>query len=721
MSPVLLRFKYWLHAILDLCEHHAWITFSLTTAVVLFFALGVPRLTQIVSIEDQLDPQLTSTQDLKKSKLLFGGQSSFGFLIKAPAAGFTASDLCRVKTAISHLERKYSEITNSMSLFDLRKIKIEKNQAYYPTLLANVCLLAPNEKVSLDFLKSTPWSHLLSGQELKDISVILSLAPLNPPGKYGTFDPSIVEKLLKETKELIPLEIQYTGTSAQEYFTMIGLAQAQWINIFAVLLIVFAFRFLFGKWRAGFIYFFTVVSSVIVVYGGMGWVGHALDPLLVCLFLMLAVASLEDFIFVSHEMMKNELSWKECFKRVSVPCFFTSISAAAAFLSLSLSSDLITIQRFGTWAALGAMLEWIALFLLTPAVMRLFPSLGPWIAPDKALWQKAPLRWLDKTPPRFLSFLALGVFFTAFYSVQNFRLSQTPSEMFPKDHPFQQTLDFIKADRGWVADAGLIFANDVTEEFKDKIRSIVKDDSLITHVETWEGVVDFVSDKNPDTLIKQMVARELSITNMSQRYLAASGEERDVLYLKTTNTAEVNRFREKVADLCPARECWLAGEFIGFADFSKGLIHTLFESMIGSVLSVGFIVALLGVLTGNFRQTPSLVLASFWGPATMLTAIFLCDISINFVTCIVASTLIGLTGDNAIMFMFQGETIEEGIEQHGLGSLQTSIVMALCSLTFVLSYFEPPRMLGILLAGGFLCSLLGDVWLLKGLTKKQTK
>jgi predicted RND superfamily exporter protein len=719
MSTIIERFTTWLHALICFTERNAWITIITTISSVLIFSLGTLKLTQIVSIEDQLDPQLTSTKDLKKSKLLFGGQSSFGFIVQAPKNGFTAGDLCLVKAAISRMERKYSEITNSMSIFDLRKIKIEKGQAYYPTLLTNVCLLDANEKVSLEFLKTTPWSHLLSGRELKDVSVILSLAPLDLPGKYGTFDPLIVEKLLKETKELIPLEIQYTGTSAQEYFTMIGLAEAQWINILAVLLIFFTFRIIFGKWRAGLVYFFTVMTSVVIVYGGMGWVGHAVDPLLVCLFLMLAVASLEDFIFVSHEMMKNELSWKECFKRVSVPCFFTSISAAAAFLSLSFSSDLITIQRFGAWAALGAMLEWMALFLLTPAVMKVLPRLGPWTAPQKALWQKAPLRWLDKTPPRFLSFLALGVFFSAFYSVQNFRLSQTPSEMFPKDHPFQQTIDFIKEDRGWVADAGLIFANNVSQEFKEKIRAIVKSDSLIRHIESWDKVVDFVSNQSSDVLVKQMVARELGITKMSQRYLSASGEERDILYLKTTNTAEVNRFRQTVEGHCPARECWLAGEFIGFADFSKGLIHTLFESMVGSVLSVGFIVAILGVLTGHVRQVPGLVLASFWGPAMMLTAIFLCDISINFVTCIVASTLIGLTGDNAIMFMFQGETIKEGIEQHGLGSLQTSLVMSLCSLTFVLSYFEPPRMLGILLAGGFLCSLLGDVWLLKGLMKKN--
>jgi predicted RND superfamily exporter protein len=127
----------------------------------------------------------------------------------------------------------------------------------------------------------------------------------------------------------------------------------------------------------------------------------------------------------------------------------------------------------------------------------------------------------------------------------------------------------------------------------------------------------------------------------------------------------------------------------------------------------------LGYATGHLRQAPILVLASFWGPAVMLTMIYLCGISINFVTCIVASTLIGLTGDNAVMFMFQGREITEGIEDKGLGSFQTAIVMALCSLTFLFSYFEPPRMLGILLAGGFICALIGDIWVLKGLLKRK--
>lgn len=719
MSPLLQRFEQGLGSLIRFAQVKPWWVISSFLLLCLGFSWGARTLTQIVSIEDQLDPELQSTKDLKLSKELFGGHSSFGFLVLAPSTGFTAGQLCQLKRVIDVLEKRYPEITGSMSVFDLRRAEFTGEKLHYMSLLPNVCLLPSSNKISLEFLRETPWAHLLSGKELRDLAVNFSLAPLDPPGTYGSFNPEIVKKLLAETEAMIDLDIRHTGTSAQEYFTMIGMVKAQWINILAVVLIVFVFRLIFGMWRGGPLYFLTVGLSATVIYGGMGWFQHPVDPLSVCLFLMLSVASLEDYIFVSYEIMQSPDRWREAFARVAVPCFFTSLSAAAAFLSLSLSSELITIKRFGAWASVGAMMEWMAVFLLLPALFSAFPKLGPWVDPKRARFKEEPTKLIEKTPHRLFSFLALSFFAAAFYGVQNFKLSQTPSEMFPKDHPFQATLDFIRDDRGWVADAGLIFNSEASIAFKSQVRTIVQQDPLINTVETWEQIIDFVAPEKSSPLLRAMVEREMSVTGLSERYVAAGGETRDVLYLKTTNTAEVNRFREKVEKLCPQRECYLAGEFIGFADFSRGLIHTLFESMLGSIFSVGLIVFCLGLATGHIRQAPVLVLASFWGPAVMLTMIYLCDISINFVTCIVASTLIGLTGDNAIMFMFQGHDITEGIEEKGVGSFQTAVVMALCSLTFVFSYFEPPRMLGILLAGGFICALIGDVWILKGLLPKK--
>lgn len=720
MAPVLSRFEHGLRAVITFALTHPWPVLSFFFALALVFAGGLTRITQVVSIQDQLDPRMQSTRDLVRSKELFGGQSSLGFIVMAPTGGFTAGDLCQVKEAIRTLKLRHPEITASVSAFDLRRAQVTGDRLHYPTLLPDVCVLPAAELVSLRPLASSPWSHTLTGPAAQDVAVNLSLAPLDPPGTFGTFNPQLLEKLLREIDDLIPLEVRVTGTSAQEYFTMVGLLDQKWLNLLSIVVIVLAFRLVFGRWRAGPLYFACVGLSASIVYGGMGWAGHPVDPLSVCLFLMLSVASLEDFVFVSYEMMKQPQRWRESFAGVALPCFFTSVSAAAAFLSLT-TSGVPSIQRFGLWAAIGAMAEWGALFVMLPALLRAFPRLGPWVLPEKARFQATPLRWLEKTPPRFFSLAALLFFVGAVYSVNNFRLTQSPAEMFPEDHPFQQTIRFIQQDRGWLAEAGLVFAAEATPELKARVRREVQRDPLVGRTETWDQLVDYVAPAGASALTRALVSRELSTQEFGQRYQASSGEVRDVLYLTNIDTAEVNRFRRQVAQLCPLRECWLAGEFIGFADFSEGLITTLFESMLGSVFSVGLIVALLGIGTGHLRYVPGLVLASFWGPAVMMTAIFLCGITINFVTCIVASTLIGLTGDNAIMFMFQGKSIAAGIEEKGIGSFQTALIMAVVALTFVLSYFEPPRMLGFLLAGGFLCALLGDVWILKGLMPREKR
>jgi hypothetical protein len=55
----------------------------------------------------------------------------------------------------------------------------------------------------------------------------------------------------------------------------------------------------------------------------------------------------------------------------------------------------------------------------------------------------------------------------------------------------------------------------------------------------------------------------------------------------------------------------------------------------------------------------------------------------------------------------------------GSASISCSIIMSLACLVFLGSYFAPARDLGILFVIGFLSSLAGDLWILKGLIKKD--
>ncbi|MFP5457231.1 MAG: hypothetical protein ACLGG7_00725 [Bacteriovoracia bacterium] len=361
------------------------------------------------------------------------------------------------------------------------------------------------------------------------------------------------------------------------------------------------------------------------------------------------------------------------------------------------------------------------MFICLPALVKLVPGLLPWALPKDSDKESVLRQLLSKTPPRILTIASLSVFVAAVFSVQNFNLAQTPTDVFPKDHPLQRSIDKILEDRGWVASVGLVYSKDASVALKADVRKAVKADAIVFRSESWPEIVDFVAGQTTSSLGRSLVERELSITNLSKRYNSATGTERDVLYLRSSNTAEINRFRGVVESQCPRRECWLTGEFVAFADFSQQLIVTLFESLFASLLVVAFIIGYTAWERGHLALTPGLLVSSFFGPAVMLTVIYAFGLSVNFVTCVVASTLIGLTGDNALMFLLTEKgSLSQSVEERGIASIQTAIVMALCSLTFVFSYFEPPRMLGILLATGFLFSVVGDVWLLKGLLPKKS-
>jgi predicted RND superfamily exporter protein len=101
----------------------------------------------------------------------------------------------------------------------------------------------------------------------------------------------------------------------------------------------------------------------------------------------------------------------------------------------------------------------------------------------------------------------------------------------------------------------------------------------------------------------------------------------------------------------------------------------------------------------------------------MLILIAAFRINMDFMKCIVACVLVGLTGDNAIQYLFaaRGRPLEVGIKSRGEASIQTNLFMAITSLMYLFSYFNPPKTFGLLLAAGFVIALVGDLWILNGL------
>jgi len=720
MHKSLFVFDQFLRDLFRLCLKYNLVVCLLTLSIFIFSGYQTKNLTQSVTIEDQLDPSMQSSKDLETLKDSFGSNTSLSLIVfPEKKSFFDNKELCRLQENINSSVRNSNLISDFTSPFKLRYAAPQENSLSYQRVLVNPCDDQSSLSNPLSPLLETPWQSLLTDREAKDLTFNFTVYPKNPTGFYGDFDSEGIEAFMKEMESHLPKSFFWSGPLAMQFYTLKGLAQSQWLNFMVILIIWITLRIYFGTWRGGGIFLLSLFFSSGVIYGGMAMAGHPMDMLSSCLFLILAVSSLEDFIFVAQHQLETNEGFIPSHLELITPSFFTSLTTILGFGSL-MTSDLLPIRRFGMWAALGSTTEWIAMFLLVPAFMQRFPSWRNWVNEKKAFKISKTKKIIKKKPSSHFARFALVVFIFSVFSIKNFRLSQTPSEMFPKNHPYQKMIDYVRGNRGWEAEASLFIDHNVSEEKRKSLLEFVAKEPSVQNVEDYRTALGFISKKVSDPLAKEMVQTEFSHSKFADRYLSDSQDERAILYLKTTNTQKLNDLRSFVANLCPSHECWVGGEIIAFADFSRSLIHTLFDSFFLSLVLVGIVIVYLAWASRKHSYF-SLIIASFWGPAVILCLIYAFDLSINFVTCIIASTLVGLTGDNAIQFIFaaKDDSLEKGIEERGPSSLYCALTMGLCSLVFLGSYFEAPKVLGVLLAAGFFFSLIGDVWILNGLTPKK--
>ncbi|MGZ3807285.1 MAG: hypothetical protein ACXVCE_04305, partial [Bacteriovorax sp.] len=464
MHKSLVAFYKLLMCAVDLVLKNSLIVMVMTIISFFFFSYQTKNLTQSVSIEDQLDPAMQSSKDLKTLKELFGSNASLGFIALPKARHyFSYPELCKLQENINNIAHDDALVSDFISPFKLRYAHFQDRTLTYKRVLENPCEKGPTTALSgpanpVSPLSSTPWMGLLTDNQARDITFNFTIAPKDPPGFYGNFDPEGVHALMKKIESFVPHQIYWTGPLSMQYFTLKGMDQSQWLNFIVILVIWASLRIYFGTWRSGAIFLLSLFFSSALIYGGMALFHHPIDMLSSCLFLILAVSSLEDFIFVAQHQLENDCTYIESHLELITPSFFTSLTTVLGLGSL-VASDLLPIRRFGAWAALGAFSEWVAVFLLVPAFMKRFPSWRKWVNRKKSLPIAKTKKVVKKRPSLLFSRFALIVFILSFFSIKNFRLSQTPSEMFPKNHPYQKMIDYVRENRGWEAEASLVFSH----------------------------------------------------------------------------------------------------------------------------------------------------------------------------------------------------------------------------------------------------------------------
>ncbi|WP_164848519.1 MMPL family transporter [Halobacteriovorax sp. HLS] len=675
----------------------------------------------LVSMTELVDQKLPSSKNFRELRKEFGFKNSLFYIISPKDEQWNSLDKQKSYQWINSQKRKNFDIDEIISPFSFYTPTFEDKEYLFYYKLIKPDLLDQDYAKELTRFSSTPWNNIISSRDGANYSFEISLKDADKENRFGSFKPSAIQNLIEnENRELQQsFDIHMAGTSIYTYYAIQGVKHNFKLNILFLLIIIFSFRFFFGTFKSGLLLCASFIWVGVVVHGIMASLGIPIEILSSGLFIMIAVASIEDYFFILHENLKG-LSLKETFKKLKRPSFFTSFTTILGFGSLYFT-DIDIIARFGIMAATGALLEWVAIFFILPGFLNLF-NVNSLVESQKSKFITSK-KWNSFinliTPNRYLGYFSFLLYPLSFYILITLSVSDSPLSLFPKDHIINRDFEVLKQTRGWEGEASLIFNKEQSRSTQQMILKEIKKNDNIAHIEDYYSVEDFLV-KDIPKLYQAAVINDFKQSPLADRYLSKEGNTRHIILFKETQFDIFKKTKEGIERIC-SDKCKLVGEVVSYVEFMDKIPLAFFRSLALSLLLVCLVI-LFFAYRFRFPTPLSFVLSSLCGPSLLLILMWIFNIKINFLSCVFITMMVGVTGDNAIQFLFAHENgSTDGISYHEKCAFQMGLLLSSLCLIFSLSYFAPPRQFGPILCVGFLFSLFGDICLAKGFLKKKSE
>ncbi len=597
-----------------------------------------------------------------------------------------------------------SESTQSVfHIFKLKGLENKANEYWFPNALPDPCE-TPGVKLS-DLKKNLDPAHPLYKYSANNRQLLLQVR------LEANFTLVSVGHWLKDL-DSDEYTMSAIGPAVFQYYVNEILKKDSLLHILTIIFFLIFFRYFFGTWRTGFYFLLTVSGTLFCLAGFMGIFGLPIDILTNSLFLITAIAATADYIFVCWGMARG-LTLKESALFYSRPGFFTTITTSVGFISLCVS-DLQTIKRFGLAAAVGACLEWLLTYLTLPALIKKFNWQPEFINTSKQSNSISIMKTMNQwTPPKIITILFCAFVFIGPFLFFKLQFEENPAKNFPASHPIKKSLEHFGERMGWQNSVFIQFPIELPRDQIDRCLAAIGTSEVVHSIDNPYAFEDYFL-KGLEIVRRESVQWQLRRFGPLKPYISHYSS-RSVIFLKSNSPNDLTKIHEIVDTSCP-KEAAIVGQSDVYREASLVLSKTLAESFLVSLLIVICIILYLQKRLGN-RQYFIVPLSLLGGPLFLVSGMALLNIPISPFNSMFLAILVGITGDNAIQYLFvkEGADIHEGVEVNGPASIIIGFITVMSSLLFLLQTLIPMKILGLLFSIGFFINLSGDLWILKGL------
>lgn len=497
----------------------------------------------------------------------------------------------------------------------------------------------------------------------------------------------------------------------------------------------------------------TCLIPVIVMMGYLGLTGWETTVVTSNFSSLLLIVSMENAIYLvvrfreihsrTPEMDKKGILF-QAVREIAVPCFYTSATTVAGFLTLIISG-IRPVMDFGILMAVGVSVAYAVNFTFFPAAIMLFPKGAP---PPKhlATLEKSPVAFLAAFTQRNRLVIGLAALVILAVSVAGITRLQVESrfiDYFRKTTPISRGLVSIDERLGGTTSLEIVL-DGKQKDYWLEAENLAKLSMIHKFIEGMENVGKVSS---PSTLIEILtkindgMPPNKFILNMARATLSQKMQEAYVLPYVTKDFSMARifvRIRESSPTLSrdtmlrrlqdflrndmqiPESGARITGIFVLY----NNLLKSLFDSQIKTMFVVFIVIYMMLVVL--FRSFYLALIAMI--PTTLPILLILgtmgwVKISLDMMTIMIAAVTCGIAVDNMIQYTFRYR--EEFSKEHdyrtGMFRSHNSIGLAILysSLTIIagfgilsLSNFIPTIYFGLFTSLAMACGFSGSLTLL---------
>ncbi|MCK4396189.1 RND family transporter [candidate division WOR-3 bacterium] len=498
----------------------------------------------------------------------------------------------------------------------------------------------------------------------------------------------------------------------------------------------------------------TAFSSILWVFGGMGWLGIKVDNMVMIVPVLLALAvsigySIHIFIFFKRKFLetgKRKDAITYAVEHTGWPIFFTAATTIAALFSFFFVS-IKTVRWMGLSAGVCVIAAYIIVMLFTPAIL----SFGKNRKPHREYIEKGGSRvehlfvkfssWVLAHPVKIITVFVIIVIVLVI-GLTKVEVDMSMKKMGLKV-PFRAKLWHINHTK-----VGAMWSYDVTLKFdeKDKTKDpeILKNlDLLAAEISKFPAVkrasslADIVKDLNqvmhsdnpqyytiPDN--QELVSQLLLLYEMSGGTEAENWVDYDYTILRVS--ADIDDFEAKefekqwtylerrTKELFPDAKYGIVGTAVQFSTMAtyitKGQIRSLLIALI--VITILMMIVFGSIKTGLIGMIPNIAPAIFAGG---LMGYF--GTPLDMPTMIIGPMILGLAVDDTIHFINHcklefwrtgsyTKAIQETFRTVGKALFMTTLIIVLGFVAYLTSVDKMYFNLGIYTIVAIIAALLAD-------------